>query len=220
MNTRFLGDGALVILYGGSEDLGANRDVQRDYFILKNEPLPGIKDIVLCFGSIGVYYDPEIVSSEEVCHFLQARLEHPDNDFRGSVNTVAIPVYYGGKFGPDLDKIAEVLKMSCEEIIEEHSGSEYTVWGIGFLPGFPYLGRLPAKLAIPRKDTPETKVAAGSVAIAGMQTGIYPVDSPGGWHVIGWTPLKMFNLGRPDPCLLKPGDKVKFTRAETPTWTE
>jgi len=216
MKIRYLGDSALVLFYEGAESERDIRQLQRDYYSLREQAPDGISDIVLCYNSIGVYYNPQMITPDNVVQYIRARLAGGTKK-TGKPNIISIPVYYGGRYGPDLSKLAEYLNMTEEEIIRYHSQKTYTVWGIGFLPGFPYMGKLPPELVVPRKTTPAPKVAAGSVAVAGFQTGIYPFDSPGGWHVIGWTPFKMFDLERPELCLLKPGDKVNFTVAEQHT---
>jgi KipI family sensor histidine kinase inhibitor len=127
-----------------------------------------------------------------------------------SAETIEIPVCYGGDFGPDIEFVAQTHDLTVEEVIRIHSEPEYPIYMIGFTPGFPFLGGLPEKLHTPRLETPRTVVPAGSVGIANAQTGIYPIDSPGGWQLIGKTPLKLFDLQRSNPILLKAGDALKF----------
>lgn len=215
---RLLGDSALVICYGSSGDNIYNSDnlyskIYHDYYTLRQKILPGIVDIILCYSSIGVYYNPEIITAEDIEVHIGTILGSSPGIPTESPVPVRIPVYYGGEFGPDLINVAEGTGLTQEEVITAHTGRIYTVWSIGFLPGFPYLGRLPSNLVLPRKPIPAAKVAAGSVAIAGHQTAIYPFDSPGGWHVIGRTLLKLFDLQHEKPCLLKPGDLVEFIPA-------
>ena len=127
---------------------------------------------------------------------------------------VEVPVVYGGEFGPDLDFVSLHTRLPVEEVIRLHSGGEYPVYMIGFTPGFPYLGGMDGRLASPRLETPRTRIPMGSVGIAGEQTGIYPQESPGGWRIIGRTPLRLFDLQREPPCLLSPGDVVRFVPIE------
>lgn len=211
---KSLGEEALVICYDSVGDGEPNLQIQSHYNILRQIMPPGITDIVLCFSNIGVYYDITKISAREVRAFIDSSINSIGEAGNNS-KIVSIPVYYGGKYGPDLAMVARLLKMEALDVIKEHVCKVYTVWGIGFLPGFPYIGTLSPILVLPRKATPAPRVAAGSVAIAGMQTGIYPADSPGGWHVIGWTPLKMFDPYLADPCLLSPGDNVRFVAVET-----
>ncbi len=124
--------------------------------------------------------------------------------------TVEIPVVYGGESGPDLEDVARYAGMAPERVVELHASAQYLVYFLGFSPGFPYLGGLPAALAVPRLEAPRTRVPAGSVAIGGGQTGIYPVESPGGWRIIGRTPLLMFDSRQDPPALLAMGDRLRF----------
>jgi inhibitor of KinA len=134
---------------------------------------------------------------------------------------VELPVFYGGDHGPDMAFVAEHSKMSPEEVAALHASAEYLVHAIGFTPGFPYLGGLPEALRTPRRDTPRARVPAGSVAIGGAQTGVYSVESPGGWQIIGRTPVRLFRPQEKQPALLRPGDRVRFkpiSKAEFESW--
>jgi inhibitor of KinA len=124
---------------------------------------------------------------------------------------MTLPVCYGGAFGPDLLDLARHCGLGPEEVVARHTGACYQVYLLGFAPGFPYLGGLDPALAAPRRATPRILVARGSVGIAGLQTGVYPLDTPGGWQIIGRTPLALFDAGRAEPCLLRPGDRLRFT---------
>jgi KipI family sensor histidine kinase inhibitor len=126
---------------------------------------------------------------------------------------VEIPVCYGLEYGPDLDAVAAHCGLSPDEVIARHTAAEYRVYMLGFSPGFPYLGGLDPNIAAPRRETPRIKVPAGSVGIAGMQTGIYPLESTGGWQIIGRTPMRLFDPGLEEPCLLRPGDRLRFVPA-------
>jgi inhibitor of KinA len=168
--------------------------------------------VVAAFGSVTVFYDPAIIAGlaalrraiEERAAVAGAAL------FSSGAPVVEIPVCYGGRFGPDLEDIAARCALGVGEVVAMHSGADYVVHAIGFAPGFAYLGGLPEKLRTPRRTTPRTEVAAGSVGIGGAQTGVYPFASPGGWHILGRTPLKMFDVHRDQPALLKSGDHVRF----------
>ena len=171
----------------------------------------GVRDVAPGYCTVGVHFDP-----------LQtdlAALEHAiETEFHGiaAVNTVAdrpvieIPVQYGGTGGPDLDAVAEYAKCSPGEVIERHTARTYRVYMLGFVPGFCYMGRVDQAIAAPRHRVPRERVPAGSVGIAGGQTGVYPVDSPGGWQLIGRTETVMFDAGRSQPSLLAPGELVRF----------
>jgi inhibitor of KinA len=131
-------------------------------------------------------------------------------DHLPSHRLLTVPVFYGGEYGPDLDWVADHLRLTPEEVIRLHAETIYRVYMIGFTPGYPYLGELPAALAVPRRNTPRTRVPKGSVGIAQRQTGIYAAESPGGWQIIGWTPIELFDPDRRLPSLLEMGDEVKF----------
>lgn len=170
-----------------------------------------LRDLVPAYASLAVFFDPDAVDASTVARWLDAKLADVSAT---SVDTpsrcIEIPVAYGGAFGEDLDACASELGMSPDALIERHAAATYTVAMIGFAPGFPYLSGLHPALALPRLDTPRTRVPAGSVAIGGAQTGLYPRESPGGWRLIGRTPIRMFDPKRTSPSLLSPGDRVRF----------
>lgn len=157
------------------------------------------------YHTLTVYYDPVLLEVELPGHLLRLASAARAEELKG--RTLEIPVHYDPAMAPDLPAVCAALGMSVREIAACHSSMTYHVFMLGFMPGFPYMGILPDQLILPRKTIPEKKVPAGTVAIAGKQTGIYPFDSPGGWYGIGWTELKMFDNGR---SLLEPGDQVKF----------
>ena len=204
------GDSALSVEFGSVIDPLINLQVQALFTKLKAESPEGVIDLVPTYRSLLVQYDPTVLSFNE----LQKRVFSFDDLSKGVVETggrlVEIPVCYGKEFGPDLQEVAAFLHLTEEEVIEIHSKVLYYVYMIGFTPGFPYMGGLDPKLFMPRKKVPREFVPAGTVGIADQQTGIYPLDSPGGWQLIGRTPVKLFDLGRKEPFYLKPGDRVKF----------
>lgn len=212
MKYQLLGDHVLIISYEPHEREGYPEIAGSHFNYLRRKLSRGVIDIVLCYSSIGVYFDNAVISPFEVEACVRSLLKQPSGCAGMAGEDIIIPVYYGGEFGPDLEKMAQHLNVTCEEVIHNHCSQKYTVFGIGFLPGFPYMGPLPEKLVIPRKAVPAPNVPAGSIAVAGRHTGIYPFDSPGGWHVIGWTPVKMFDVNQPTPSFLKPGDTVTFSR--------
>lgn len=175
--------------------------------------LRGVRDIVPTYRSVAVYYDPLRIDFSRLSDLLS--LEAPAAD-RGEVDRrerrapVRIPVTYGGVDGPDLADVAAFGKMSEAEVIARHTGRVYRVFMMGFLPGFPYLGTVDPAIAAPRRPSPRLRVPAGSVGVAGAQTGVYPADSPGGWQLIGRTTLRLFDRSRANPFLLEPGDEVEF----------
>lgn len=187
--------------------------------LLYQRPFPGFHTTTPAYSTLTVFYDPVVVIKsclpgagcfEKVSGYLNdLNLQKKTaNPIKG--DTIIIPVCYGENLGPDLDEVASLHRMSTSEVIKLHSTATYIVYMIGFVPGFAYLGGMDERLATPRKATPRKSVPAGAVGIAGQQTGVYPLETPGGWQIIGQTPLKLFDLNRGQPSLLKPGDTVIF----------
>jgi KipI family sensor histidine kinase inhibitor len=157
-----------------------------------------------------VHYDPVVMSREAVEGLITAASGRLPDAVSEAVRTVEIPVWYGGEAGPDLAGVAAAAGLDEQGVVGLHAGADYVVFMLGFMPGFPYLGGLPARIATPRLATPRTAVPAGSVGIAGAQTGIYPTESPGGWRLVGRTPVRLFDARLSPPALLGPGDHVRF----------
>ncbi|HEY5801712.1 MAG TPA: 5-oxoprolinase subunit PxpB [Burkholderiaceae bacterium] len=169
----------------------------------------GFRDIVPGMNNLTVIFDEDAHDGEHVLARLRGLW--PQTEAAAlERRRVEIPVYYGGDDGADLDDVARHCGMTASEVVAAHAGADYTVYFLGFQPGFAYLGGLPERLATPRRDTPRIQVPAGSVGIGGSQTGIYPQASPGGWQLIGRTPLALFDAGRREPALLAPGDLIRF----------
>ena len=168
-----------------------------------------------------VIYDPLCISLDEIKAGIKDIWNNPEQSRLPHPQTVKIPVVYGGEQGPDLQRVAQYHNLTPREVIGFHTRPAYRVYMIGFTPGYPYLGEVPDAIATPRRETPRTLVPKGSVGIAQKQTGIYPVDSPGGWQIIGWTPVTLFDpLGKP-PSRLVMGDQVQFhaiTAQEASQW--
>ncbi len=208
-----LADDAWLLRFGDRLDPQLNAAVHAMAWRLRSAGAPWLREIVPAFASLGVFFDPEI-DPARVHAQLQAMVEgfEPGASTASSVpaRTVEIPVAYGGDFGPDLESAAAELQLSPQALVQRHCAGDYTVAMIGFAPGFPYLWGLDPALALPRLATPRARVAAGSVAIGGAQTGIYPRESPGGWRVLGRTPLALFDPEREPPTTLQPGDRVRF----------
>jgi inhibitor of KinA len=214
-----LGDQALMVELGDSINESTHRRVQAAWRALAAEKLPGVSEVVPAYTSVTLFYDPwQVVQAgapeQEIVTWLTAqvrqRLKDPPKAAKAKSRTVEIPVCYGGEFGPDLARVAAQAKLSPDEVIKRHSKATYLVYLIGFAPGFPYLGGLPKELATPRHAKPRMAVPAGAVGIAGEQTGIYPQVTPGGWNLIGATPLRLFRPEANPPVLLQAGDEVKF----------
>lgn len=203
-----LGDSAILVQLGDAIHPALNARVHALDALLQT--VPGVVETVPACCTLLVHYDPLAITFDRISARIKEKLILLEDAAHRHSRRLEIPVLYGGASGPDLETVASALALSPPEAIRLHSGREYTVYMMGFTPGFPYMGVLDERLVLPRKSTPQTRVPAGSVAIAGLQTGIYPVDSPGGWHIIGWTPLKLFDPAGEPPFLFAPGDTVKF----------
>lgn len=195
-----------------SEDI--NKKIRTFCEYIDKNPFEGFVEYVPYFTSVSINYNPFKIKSNSPFKFIKSVLEEImlSLDFSGSYeeNIVEIPVCYGGEFGPDIEEVAKINNLSKEEVIKIHTEGRYLVYMIGFAPGFPYLGGMSEKIEAPRRETPRLAIPAGSVGIAGMQTGVYPIETPGGWQLIGRTPIKMFDFHGKSQSLLKSGDIAKF----------
>jgi KipI family sensor histidine kinase inhibitor len=206
------GDSALLLRIGDAIDHELNERALHIARDLAAAALPGVRDIVVGYASVTVYFDPLAVETAVIEQALRRRAR-ADAPRRGTPpRRITIAATYGGAAGPDLPEVAAFAGCSEDEVIARHVAREYRVFMVGFLPGFPYMGVVDERIAMPRRDTPRLAVPAGSVGIAGSQTGIYPVQSPGGWRLIGQTAEAMFDVGRASPSLLRAGDLVRFVR--------
>lgn len=209
---RFLpgGDEALFVEFGDEISPELNRRVRNLKLAIEKQRIPGIIETVPAYRSLLIYFEPLQVHPKELREILFRLSQQPLESELSKPRLIEIPTVYGGEYGPDLEFVASHNKLSVNEVIQIHTGTPYLIYMIGFLPGFPYLGGMSAKIAAPRLDTPRTRIPAGSVGIAGTQTGIYPAESPGGWRLIGRTPLKVFDPTREPPALFQAGDYLKF----------
>lgn len=212
-----LGDEALLLDYGQVMDEAVNRRVLRLFQQLRNARLPFVTDLVPAYSSLAVFYDSHAVRQHHKgCAYdtMAEMVQHllPGAETAGDLpaRQLKIPVCYASQYGWDLQEVAAQNGLSSEEIIRIHTSTTYRVYMIGFLPGFAYMGRVDERLATPRRSSPREKVAAGSVGIAGLQTGIYPLDSPGGWQIIGRTPVVVFDRNAAVPAMLSPNDEITF----------
>ena len=218
MRVQPLGDAALLIELGHAIDAATHARVRAAFDALSAAAIPGVTDIVPAYTGLAVHYDPVPIARndpegtpyETMRRTVVTALEHVQPGAVPSGRTVEIAVRYGGEDGPDLDFVAQHAGMSVEDVIALHAAAEYTVFMVGFTPGFPYLGGLPERLATPRRSSPRASVPAGSVGIAGKQTGIYPLRTPGGWQIIGRTDERLFRPELDPPTLLRLGDRVRF----------
>jgi inhibitor of KinA len=186
-------------------------------------PIDGMVEYVTGFTTITIFFDPLLVDLEKIGRQIDVLVSQVPWNVSTPFRTIEIPICYGEEFGPDLSFVAKHNRLSVSEVIEYHTGAEYRVYLIGFAPGFPYLGGMSPRIATPRLESPRVAVPAGSVGIAGEQTGIYPLATPGGWQLIGRTPLTLFRPADTPPCLLSAGDRVLFrsiTRDQFAAWPE
>jgi inhibitor of KinA len=218
-----LGDSAITIDLGNSIDEQLNRQALAIHDWLQAHRFPGLVDIIIAYSSVSVLYDPTIVRASKVnCPggaygwvsrlLKQAGEESSVAGHEGHVvkgHSFRIPVCYGGEYGPDLEWVARQKELSAEEVIRIHHSGSYRIYMVGFLPGFPYLGKTDSRLEVPRKDRP-VPVMGGAVGIAGIQTGIYPLSSPGGWQIIGRTPVRLFDWQADPPIRFQCGDEIEF----------
>ena len=204
------GENGLRLVFGKEISLEINEQVRRAYLYLRSLSLRSIVDIIPSFTTCLVVFDRTGTTFDELADLLRrgqkemAEAQLPEPGF------VEIPVSYGGQYGPDMDSVCDYSGLSEQEVVRRHTSAVYTVFTVGFLPGFPYLGPLDSSLFMPRLDTPRLKVAEGSVGVVQLQTGIYPFESPAGWRIIGRTGMKLFDPDRFPYSLLAMGDKVRF----------
>jgi inhibitor of KinA len=206
-----LGDSALLIQFGDQIDLEINQRIHALDALLRANSISGIVEMVPAYATLLIHYDPLASTYAQISDWVYAEMDRVESSASRKPRQIEVPVRYGGVLGPDLEWIAAHNHLSVADVIRLHTNQTYTVYMMGFTPGFPYMGKLHASLITPRLDSPRTLVRAGSVAIAGEQTGIYPIDSPGGWQVIGWTSLRLFDPSSDTPFLFAPGDEARFT---------
>ncbi len=208
-----IGGYALYIEFCNEVSLECNKLVHILYYSLERAKVKGVKELIPAYSSLTIIYNPRIVSYRELTRIVKNTwLEMQGVDVSRLIKPrlIEIPVAYGGEFGPDMPFVVEYSGLSEEEVIRIHSGRIYTCYMLGFTPGFVYLGDVDPRIAVPRLETPRLRILPGSVGIAGKQTGFYGVESPGGWRLIGRTPLLVFNPNRDPPSIIRPGDRVKF----------
>ena len=204
------GDQALLIEFGEEIQPAINRRVQAFAQRANQHKISGIGELVPSYCTVLIYYDPMDLSFSQAASWAGEFLSSGSVEAESTPKIKEVPVLYGGPHGPDIDFVARHNGISVEEVIRIHTGQPYLVYVVGFSPGFTAMGTVPKKIQAPRLPTPRTKVAAGSVGIGGMQTGIYPVESPGGWRLIGRTPLKLFDLNWNPPSHFQAGDYARF----------
>jgi KipI family sensor histidine kinase inhibitor len=207
---RLMGDRSVLVELGDEISPRVNQNVRELFVGLDHQMIDGILELVPGYRSLLVVFNPLEIELENLKIKIDETARHMGTSELPPPKTIEIPVVYGDEYGPDLEWVAEFQKITTEEVIRLHSEPLYRVYMIGFMPGYPYLGEVPDALVTPRRETPRTHVPRGSVAIAQKQTGIYPVESPGGWQIIGRTPVGLFDPDQKQPSLLEMGDQVKF----------
>jgi KipI family sensor histidine kinase inhibitor len=205
---RHAGDSAVVLALEEAIDPAINERALAIARRVEASRFSGVLDVVPTYHTVGVFFDPLVAAVEELSAALVEAAGEPARAEPGRL--LEVPVRYGGQVGPDLDAVAALAGLSANEVIERHSRTEYRVYMLGFLPGFAYMGIVDDRIAVPRHPSPRLRVPAGSVGIAGRQTGVYPVDSPGGWQIIGRTSVRTFDPTRSQPSFFAPGDRVRF----------
>jgi inhibitor of KinA len=204
------GDSALVVEFEERIDPVVNARTVSFADALQSAAIAGVRDVVPSYRSVAIYFDPLRTDYEKLVSMLEAEAARPIADSQAGRVPIRIPVCYGGDFGPDLPQVAAFAKMGEEEVIRIHASAIYRVFMVGFVAGFAYMGIVDQRIAMPRHSTPRLRVPLGTVGIAGVQTGIYPAETPGGWQLIGRTPIKPFDPSRAEPFLMKAGDSVQF----------
>lgn len=204
------GDTALLVEWDEEISVEINTQVRALEYLVGQKAVPGVVEMVPAFRSLLVYYDPRTVGYDELCATLETLAEQARTLELPPARSVALPCCYDPELGPDLLAAARRLALSVDELVRLHAGAPYLVYFIGFTPGLPYMAGVPERIALPRLETPRVRVPAGSVGIGGTQCCIYSVDSPGGYWLLGRTPLRLYDPGASDPVLLRAGDRVQL----------
>ncbi len=204
------GDSAVCVEFGNEINPEINKKIRAFKIAVEKSDIPGIVETVPTYRSLLVHYRPEVISFGEITEEFDKLMGSLSGIPIPPPTVIEIPVLYGGEMGPDIENVAEHNHKTVDEVIKIHTSEEYLIYMIGFIAGFPYLGGMSKEIATPRLKSPRVKIEGGSVGIAGEQTGIYPVASPGGWQLIGRTPLKLYDADREKPILLEAGQYIKF----------
>lgn len=211
-DVRYLvsGDCAVCVEFGNEISPEINRKIREFKIAVERAGIEGIVETVPTYRSLLVVYKPEVIGFKELTAKFDEVMKHMGNIQIPPPTVIEIPVLYGGEMGPDIENVASHNGKTVEEVIKIHTSGEYLIYMLGFIAGFPYLGGMSKQIATPRLKSPRVKIEGGSVGIAGEQTGVYPVASPGGWQLIGRTPLKMYDADREKPVLLEAGQYIRF----------
>ena len=211
-SVKFLltGDTSVSVEFGNEISTAINAKIRAFNIALQGSGIKGIVETVPSYRALMVHYDPAVIRYEKLVEQMQGLMGDLDKIEIPPSDVLEIPVLYGGEEGPDLEFVAKHNNKTPEEVIKIHSSTEYLIYMLGFTPGFTYLGGMSKEIATPRLQSPRVKIPGGSVGIAGEQTGVYPIDSPGGWQLIGRTPVRMYDPDRPVPILPQAGQYIKF----------
>ena len=222
MEVRYLpaGDEAMVIEFGKTIDEEINNRVISMATSIRNKRIKGVREILPTYRSLMVFYNPKKISYIRLVSTVKALGFKEKEGEEEEKKTLIVPCCYDDSFGPDLSDMSKELGLTKEEIVKIHSEKKYKIYMLGFLPGFVYLGGLDKRINIPRLQTPRTKIPARSFGIGGAQTGVYPVDSPGGWRLIGSTPLDFYDIKREDPILCEAGEYIRFRPVSKPEYSD
>ncbi len=204
------GDSAIIIKAGDEISVEINRIVRQLTIVVDNENIKGVIDLIPSYNELMICYNPTVIEYLELVEIINSVFNKADKIILPESEVKVVPVLYGGEYGPDLKEVATFNNLTEEEVIEVHTSADYLVFMLGFTPGFCYLGGMDKRIATPRKQNPLLKIPEGAVGIANEQTGIYPIESPGGWQIIGRTPLKLFNPGKVTEFLFQIGDTIRF----------
>ncbi len=208
------GDSALIVKIGDDISMETNSVVRKLLVLIEDHKIDGVVDLIPSYNELMVNYNPAVTSHDQIRVDLNSLTQSIEEVDLPIADVVHIPVLYGGEAGPDIHEVAEINQLTENQVIKIHCSVDYYVYMLGFTPGFCYLGGMDERITTPRKKTPRLRIPAGSVGIAGRQTGVYPIDSPGGWQLIGITPLKLFDIGRRPEFLISSGDYIKFFPVE------
>ncbi|WP_160717469.1 5-oxoprolinase subunit PxpB [Chitinophaga solisilvae] len=212
-----LGDSAIIVTWEQRIDPAVHAEVMKTYYHLRSLTSPYITDLIPAYASLTIVFNTAQLrysghkpAMQWMMAWVREQVKHPENRDIPAPRELHIPACYDPSLAPDITEMAASRQVAINDIIAWHTQTVYTVYLTGFLPGFPYMGKVCAALETPRRKQPRLQVPAGSIGIAGAQTGIYPITSPGGWNIIGQTPLRMFSTTAEEPCYCRPGDKVRF----------
>jgi inhibitor of KinA len=214
MELKFIpaGDTAFIIKAGDEISEEINSIIRKLLIRIENEKISGVTDFIPTYNELMVCYDPSVTGCRELWSILQSCASDLESVALRETSVVHVPVLYGGEHGPDLHYVADYNGLNEEDVIRIHTSAVYLVYMLGFTPGFCYLGGMDQRIATPRRQTPRLTIPAGAVGIADSQTGIYPIDSPGGWQLIGSTPLRLFSPDSKPEFLFQAGDRIRFSR--------